>query len=139
MVGSAEKAGMNRVIADLIDHHGGQVLEKYDVEEVMKQTQPSMDPQRREQFTQLQLLRTFSDVFSKSDCDFGKCDLVQRKIDLYQGSTPVNLLNRRMPIQFKKHLHQNIEKLSEHKLITPCFGLYSSPAMLVPKKTTIAN
>ena len=80
VVGSAEIAAMNRVIADLPDNLRGQVLDKYDVKEVLKQTQSSMDPQIRAQFAQL--LRTFSDVFSQSEWDIGKCDLVQHKIDL---------------------------------------------------------
>ena len=84
MVGSAEIAAMNRVIADLPDHPQGQVPDKYDVKEVIKQTQSSMDPQIRARFAQL--LRTFSDVFSKSEWDIGKCDLVQHKIRLYPGS-----------------------------------------------------
>ena len=91
-----------------------------------------MDPQIRAQFAQL--LRTFCDVFSKSEWDIGKCDLVQHKIDLYPGSKPVKLPNRRMPMHFKKDLRQKIDKFLEHKLITPCHSPYSSPAMLVLKK-----
>ena len=132
VVGSAELAAMNRVIADLPDNPQGQVPDKYDVKEVMKQTQSSMDPQIRAQFAQL--LRTFSDVFSKSEWNIGECDLVQHKIDLYPGPKPVKLFTRRMPMHFKKDLRQNIDKILEHKLITPCHIPYSSPAMLVPKK-----
>ena len=61
-VGYAEKAAMNRVIADLPDNPQAQVPDKYDVKEVLKQTQSSMDPQIRAQFAQL--LRTFSEMFS---------------------------------------------------------------------------
>ena len=132
VVGSAEMAAMNRVIADLPDDPQGQVPDKYDIKEVMKQIQSSMDPQIRAQFAQL--LRTFSDVFSKSEWDIGKCDFVQPKIDLYPGSKPVKLPNRLIPMHFKKDLPQNIVKILEHKLITPCHSPYSSPAMLVPKK-----
>ena len=99
-VGSAETAAMNRVIADLTENSQGQVPDKYDVKEVLKQTQISMDPQIRAQFAQL--LRTFSEVFSKSEWDVGKCDLVQHKIDLYPVSKPVKLPNRRMPMHLKK-------------------------------------
>ena len=123
---------MYRVVADLPDNPQDQVADKYDVKEVLKQTQPSMDPQIRAQFAQL--LRTFSDLFSKSEWDIGNCDLVQHKIDLYPGSKPVKLPNNRMPKHFKKNLRQNIDKFSEHKLITPCHSPYSSPAMLVPQK-----
>ena len=132
VVGSAEIAAMNRVIADLPDHPQGQVPDKYDVKEVIKQTQSSVDPQIRAQFAQL--LRTFSDVFSKSEWDIGECDLVQHKIDHYPGSKPVKLPNRRMPMHLKKDLRQKIDKFLEHKLITPWHSLYSSPPMLVPKK-----
>ena len=126
-VGSAETAAMNRVIADLTENSQGQVLDKYDVKEVLKQTQISMDPQIRAQFAQL--LRTFSEVFSKSEWDVGKCDLVQHKIDLYPGSKPVKLPNRRMPMHLKKDLRQKIDKFLEHRLITPCHSPYSSPVV----------
>ena len=65
VVGSAEIAAMNPVIADLPDYPQGQVSDKYDVREVIKRTQSSMDPQIRAKF--VQLLRTFSHVFSKSE------------------------------------------------------------------------
>ena len=80
VAGSSEIAARNRVTADLPDHPQGQVPDQYDVREATKQTQSSMDPQIRAQLAQL--LRTFSDVFSKSEWDMGKCDLVQHKIDL---------------------------------------------------------
>ena len=132
VVGSAEIAAMNRVIADLPDQPQGQVTDKYDVKEVIKQTQSSMDPLIRAQL--VQLLRTFSYVFSQSEWDIGKCDLVQHNIDVYPGSKPLKLPNRRMPMQFKQDLRQNIDEFLEHNLITPCHSPYSSPAMLVPKK-----
>ena len=132
VVGSAKIAATNRIIADLPDHPHGQVPDKYDVKAVMKQTQSSMDPQIRAQFAQL--LRTFSDVFSKPEWDIGKCDLVQHKIDLYPGSQPVKLPTRRMRMHFKKDLRQKIDKFLEHKLITTCHSPYSSTAMLVPNK-----
>ena len=91
-----------------------------------------MGPQIRAQFAQLH--RTFSDVFSKSLWDNGKCDFAQHKIDFHPGSKPVTLPNRRMPIHFKKNLGQNIDKFSEQKMVTPCHSPYRSPAMLVPKK-----
>ena len=131
-VGYAEIAALNRVFADLPDTPQGQVPDKYDVKEVLKQTQSSMDPQIRAQFAQLR--RTFSEVFSKSEWDIGKCDLVQHKIDLYPGSKQVKLPIRRKPMLLKKDIRQKIDKFLKHKLITPCHSPYSSPAMLVPEK-----
>ena len=101
-------AAMNRIVADLPDHPQSQVPDKYDVKEVIKQTQSSMDPQIRAQFWQL--LRTLAIVFSKSEWDFGKCDLLQHQIDLYPGSKTVTLPDRRMLMHLKKDPHQNIEK-----------------------------
>ena len=131
VVGSAQIAAM-RVIVHLPDHPQSQVSDKYDVKKVIKQTQSSIYPQIRAQFAQL--LRTFSDVFWKSEWDIDKSDLVQHKIDLYPGSKPVKLPNRRMPMHLKKDLRQKIDKFLEHQLKTPRHSPYSSPAMLVPKK-----
>ena len=64
LVGSEEKAAMNRVIADLSTSPQGQVPDKYDMKEVLTQTQSSMDPNIHAKFAQL--IRTFSDVFCKS-------------------------------------------------------------------------
>ena len=58
-VGSAQIAARNRFITDLPDNPQGQVPDKYNVKEVLKQTQSSMDPQIRAHFAQL--LRTFLD------------------------------------------------------------------------------
>ena len=106
MVGSAEIAAMNRVIPDLPDNPQGQVPDKYDFREVLKQTKSSVGPQICAHFAQL--FRTFSDVFWKSEWDIDKCDLVQHNIDLYPGSKPVKLPNRRMSMHFKKYLRQYI-------------------------------
>ena len=46
----------------------------------------------------------------------------------------MKLLNRRMPMHFKKDLRQKIDKFLEHKRLTPCQNPYSSPVMLVPMK-----
>ena len=78
VVGSAEIAAMNRVIADLPDHPQGQVPDKYDVKEVIKQTQSSTDPQIPAQFAQL--LRAFSDVFSKSEWDLASAPLFSTRL-----------------------------------------------------------
>ena len=59
VVGSVDIAAMNRVTADLPDNHQSQVLGKYDIKEVINQTQSAMDPQIREQTAQL--FRTISD------------------------------------------------------------------------------
>ena len=137
VIASAEIAPKNRVIADLLELPQGQIPEKYDVRKIIKQTQSSMDSKIRAQFGQL--LRTISDVFSKSERDIGKRDLVKHKIDFYPGSKLVKLPNQRMLMHFKKDLRQNIDNFLEHKLITPCHSPCSSPKAKSSWSSTIDN
>ena len=90
----------------------------------MKQTESSMDPQIRVQFAQL--LRTFSDVFSKSEWDIGKCDLVQHKIEFYPDSKPLNYPLAGCPCISKS--------IYVKTYLTLAHQVYSSPTMLIPKK-----
>ena len=76
-----------------------------------------MDPRIRAQFAQR--LRTFCDLSSYSEWDFGKCDKVQLRINLYPGSKLVKLTKRRMPMHFKNDLSQIVNKFLAHKFITP--------------------
>ena len=134
VVGSAEVAAKNWVIAHLPDHPQGQVPDKYKLKQVMKQTQYSIDPQTGVQLAQL--FRIFSNVFSESGWDVRKCDLVQHKIDFYPGSKPVNLANRQFFMHFEKDQRQKINKIFERKLITPSQSPYCSPAIWVRKKNS---
>ena len=122
---------MNRIIAGLPGHPQGQVPDKYDVMEVLKQTKSSIDPQLYALFAKL--LRKFSELFLKSKWDFGKCNLVLHSTDFYRGSKTSRLLNHRTLMQhLKKELRQKIDTFLEHKLITPCHSPYTS-AMFLPE------
>ena len=66
------------------------------------------------------LIDDFSDVFSKNEWDIGKCDLTSHKIDVYPGSRPVKLPNRRMPLHYKENLREKLDAFLEKDLITPC-------------------
>ena len=107
-------------------------LTKYDLESIFHEAKPVMHESSHAKF--LQLLRDFSVVFSKDEWDIGKCDLVQHRNQVYPGSTPVKLPNRRMPMHFKSDLQEKLDKLLENELIEPCHSPYSAPAMLAPKK-----
>ena len=107
-------------------------ITKYDLKSILHQVKPVMNESSHAKFAQL--LRDFSVVFSKDEWDIGKCDLVQHRIQVYPGSTPVKLPNRRMPMNFKTELQEKLDKFLEHELIEPCHSPYSAPAMLVPKK-----
>ena len=107
-------------------------ITKYDLKSILHQAKPGMNESSHAKFAQL--LRDFSVVFSQDEWDIGKCDFVQHRIQIYPGSTPVKLPNRRMPMHFKTDLQEKLDKFIEHELIEPCHSPYTAPAMLVPKK-----
>ena len=80
------------------------------------------------------LVKEFSDIFSKSEWDSGKCDVTMHRIEVEPGSKPVKIPTRRMPLHYKEDLLKKIDVFLEKELITPCHSPYSAPAMLVPKK-----
>ena len=80
------------------------------------------------------LLKEFSDIFSKSEWDLGKCDVTTHRIEVEPGSKPVKLPTRRMPLHYKEDLQKKIDVFLEEELITLCHSPYKAPAMLVPKK-----
>ena len=81
------------------------------------------------------LVKEFSDIFSKSEWDLGKCDVTTHRIEVEPGSKAVKIPTRRMPLHYKEDLQKKIDVFLEKELITPCHSLYSAPVMLVPKKT----
>ena len=107
-------------------------ITKYDLKSILHQAKPVMDGSSHAKFAQL--LRDFSVVFSKDEWDIGKCDLVQHRIQLYPGSTPVKLPNRRMLMHFKADLQEKLDNFLGLELIEPSHSPYSAPAMLVLKK-----
>ena len=79
------------------------------------------------------LWRIFGRLF-KNGWDFCMCDLTSHKIDVYPGSRPVKLPDRRMPLHYKEDLREKLDAFLEKDLITPCQSPYSAPAIPVPKK-----
>ena len=79
-------------------------------------------------------MKEFSDIFSKSEWDLGKCDVTTHRIEAEPGSKPVKIPTRRMPLHYKEDLQKIIYVFLEKELKTPCHSPYSAPAMLVPKK-----
>ena len=62
------------------------------------------------------LIDKFSDVFSKTEWDIGKCDITSHRIDVYAGCRPVKLLNRRMPLHYKEDLRGKLDVSLENRL-----------------------
>ena len=105
---------------------------KYDLESLFSNIDEDIDEEYRHQFKDL--VKEFEHVFSSSEWDLGKCDVTSHKIEVYPGSRPVKIPNRRMPLHYKEDLQNKIDVFLDKDLITPCHSPYSSPAMLVPKK-----
>ena len=107
-------------------------MTKYGLKSILHQAKPAMSESSHAKFAQL--LHDFSVVSSKYEWNIGKCDLLQHRIHVYPGSTPVKHPNRRMPMHFKKYLQEKLDKFLEHELIEPYHSPYCAPAKLVPKK-----
>ena len=105
---------------------------RYDLQTVISSVAPSIHRQYHQQFAAL--VKEFRHVFSSSEWDLGKCDATSHKIDVYPGSKPIKIPNRRMPLHYKEDLQSKLDVFLEKDLIAPCHSPYSSPAMLVPKK-----
>ena len=106
--------------------------DKYDLRHVKTAVDEQLSTSLQKKFDKL--IDEFSDVFSKNEWDISKCDVTSHKIDVYPGSRPVKLPNRRMPLHYKEDLREKLDAFLEKDLTTPCHSPYSAPAMLVPKK-----
>ena len=79
-------------------------------------------------------MKEFSDIFSKSEWDLGKCDVTTHGIEIEPGSKSVKLPSCRMPLHYKEDLQKKTDVFLEKDSIRPCHSLYSARAMLIPKK-----
>ena len=125
-------AVLNNVVAKSTQTKQKELDKSYDLKHVTDSVSPEIPLKLRQKFAQL--VHEFEDVFSKDQWDLGRCDATTHRIDLYPGSRPIKLPNRRMPIHHKKDLQEKIDALMDKQLISPCHSPYSAPAMLVPKK-----
>ena len=105
---------------------------KYDLNILKKSVDKDIPKRFHDQFGSL--VKEFSDIFSKSEWDLGKCDVTTHRIEIEPGSKPVKNPTRRMPLHYKEDWQKKIDVFLEKELITPCHSPYSAPAMLVPKK-----
>ena len=75
-----------------------------------------------------------SDGLSKNEWDIGKCDVTSHKIDVYLGSRPPKMPNKRIPLHYKEGFREKLDVFLEKDLITLFHSPYSGPAMLIAKK-----
>ena len=124
------KQALNHIVSPPPKSKTIEIDESYDLKHVIDSISPAIPVWNK--FAEL--VQQFADVFSKNQWDFGKCDATSHKIDVYPGSKPVKLPNRRSPLHYKQDLREKIDAFLDKELITPCHSPYSAPAMLVPKK-----
>ena len=126
------KQALNHIVSPPTKSKTSEIDESYDLKHVIDSISPAIPIKMRHKFAEL--VQLFADVFSKNQWDIGKCDATSHKIDVYPGSKPVKLPNRRLPLHYKQDLREKIDAFHDKELITPCHSPYSAPAMLVPKK-----
>ena len=121
---------MNGVPTDLPEGPQASTFDTYDVKEVLNQIKPSLISKTLAQF--LQLHRTFSDVFKKSENYVGCCKLVQHKVDFYPCSKPSKLPNRQLRMHCRADSRQLTFSLNinSHSQYSP----FCSQAVLDPRK-----
>ena len=105
---------------------------RYDLENVKKAIGKKLNNNCREDFRNL--IDDYSDIFSISQWDLGKCDATSYRIDVKPGSQPIKLPNRRMPMHYKDNLEEKTDAFKAKELIALCHCPYSAPAMSIPKK-----
>ena len=91
---------------------------KYDLNKLEKVVDKDIPKCFHDQFGSS--VKEFSDIFSKSEWDLGKCDVTTHRIEVEPGSKPVTIPTRRMPLHYKKDLQKKIAVFLEQELITPC-------------------
>ena len=82
-------------------------LSKYDLRHVTQAVDSSVPPECQNKFKDL--VQEYKSIFSKSECDLGKCDAITHKIEVYPGAKPLKLPNRRMPLHYKQDLQDKLD------------------------------
>ena len=89
----------------------------------------------KRQVSQIQeLLCKYHDVFALTDSELGDTDIVTHSIDT-GNAPPVRASPRRLPYVLRKELEKEMEALLETGCIEPSSSPYSSPLVLVRKKS----
>ena len=81
-----------------------------------------------------ELLLQYHDIFALCDKELGETDIVTHSIDT-GTSPPVKSTPRRLPYALRKELEEEIETLLQTGCVEPSASPYSSPLVLVRKKT----
>ena len=83
-----------------------------------------------------QLLTQYSSVFSSDDSDVGQTNLVTHSIPVGLGTAPIRQAPRRLGVEKNQEVERQVEELVKKKLVVPGDGAWSSPVVLVRKRTS---
>ena len=82
-----------------------------------------------------QLLIDSQNTFSRSSHDLGRTSLVEYKIDLMPGIRPIKQDPYRLPLAKRQDAENGIKLMAEKYSIEPSTSPWSSPVIIIPKKT----
>ena len=104
-------------LSNVLTHqeHKRNTITKYDLKSVLYQAKPVLNESSHSKFAQL--LRDFSVVFCKEEWDFGKCDVVKTLIQVYPAEFPIKISRRRMRMEFRTDLQEELNIFHEHEFI----------------------
>ena len=77
-----------------------------------------------------ELLRDFSDVFSKGPQDLGRTDMIQHRINT-KDAAPIRQRPRRLPLAKQHEATQAIEEMRRDGVIEPSVSPWAAPIVLV--------
>ena len=95
----------------------------------------SLDPEVRQHEEDLrQLLSRNADIFSETDNDLGRTNLVHHEIPLVKDTRPIRQPARRLGPVKEEEVARQVGEMQRQGLIEPGHGAWSSPVVLVRKK-----
>ena len=112
-------------IAGVTDKDTDHLKELFDS---LKETLPDMKRRKAERF-----LQDHSDVFSKSEYDLGRTDLIKHTIDTGTNK-PFKQQLRRHPMAYLPIIDEHVEEMVAHGIVEPTTSPWSSNVVLVRKQ-----
>jgi hypothetical protein len=124
-----------------------ELMEEYRLDENEKERERAVDSEgvpsvdlsgcklKKGQMPRLQLLlRKYNNVFSKTPNDRGFTDLVEHCIDT-GNAHPIKQAPRRVPFHLRDELEEQVNDMLKDGVVEPSSGPWSSPVVLVKKKS----
>ena len=111
-----------------LDENEKKLLKKFDLVQLEKEATPG-EIQKVRQF-----ITEWRSIFSKDSSDLGKTAIIKHRIDLHD-EIPIKEKARRIPPTMVEELQQHIQQLKDMGVIEESVSPWSSPIVLVRKKS----